>query len=419
MSIKGFYIDGTVEKYDHNELDNKPSVGNGLTEEIKEALLQIAQKVVYTDAQGPTYYQDLYDALYATPAANLVSITAVYTQSGTVYDSATLDSLKADLVVTANYDDSSSETVTNYTLSGTLTAGTSTITVSYNGKTTTFTVTVTATPTSRTITNNLTDCTNSNAATSIYDGSSYSATLTPSYESYAISAVTITMGGNDVTGTAYNNGTISIANVTGNIVITAVATERQASLSSITAVFVQGSAAIYDTDALSTLTQYLTVTATWSDTTTSTVSSTDYVLSGTLTVGTSTITVSYGGKSDTFDVTVSSLNYDVTFTDGKLVDANGDVTSHSSYSSTVNMFDLDPNFTKVVVKHSPLSSQEFGPYVAFYQSDGTFISPRKSASKSTVGGYVIATTTLVENAAKCRITVDKAAATDAIVYRSN
>ena len=75
----------------------------------------------------------------------LTSISAVYTQSGTVYDTDTLDSLKTDLVVTAHYDNSTTSTVasTDYTLSGTLTAGTSTITVSYGGKTTTFNVTVT------------------------------------------------------------------------------------------------------------------------------------------------------------------------------------------------------------------------------------------------------------------------------------
>lgn len=80
--------------------------------------------------------------------ATLSSISAVYTQSGIVYDTDSLDDLKADLVVTATWSDSSTSTVasTDYTLSGTLTTGTSTITVSYGGKTTTFTVTVTEVP---------------------------------------------------------------------------------------------------------------------------------------------------------------------------------------------------------------------------------------------------------------------------------
>lgn len=74
---------------------------------------------------------------------SLVSISAVYTQSGTVYDTDSLDDLKTDLVVTGLYDDQSTETITDYTLSGTLEVGTSTIVVSYGGKTTTFNVTVT------------------------------------------------------------------------------------------------------------------------------------------------------------------------------------------------------------------------------------------------------------------------------------
>lgn len=338
MSLKGFIINGELVLYDYDDLADKPTIpapitvdsalsgtstnpvqnkvikvaldqkgsGQGVSDDLKTALLQLAEKVAYIDTNGSSYYQDLYDALYSTPSATLTSITAVYTQTGVVYDSATLDSLKANLVVTGNYDDGTSQPVIGYTLSGTLTVGTSTITVTYQGKTTTFTVTVTATPTQYNITNNLTSVTNSNTATTIYGGESYSATLTASYSDYIITTVTVTMGGTDITSTAYSSGTISIANVTGNIVITAVATQRVATLSSINAVFAQGTAVIYNTDSLDELEQYLTVTATWSDSSTSTVAPTDYTLSGTLSVGTSTITVSYGGKSDTFTVTVTA-----------------------------------------------------------------------------------------------------------------
>lgn len=117
--------------------------GGGLTEAVKSAMLQIAQKVAYIDEHGQTYYNALYNALY--PPAELVSITAVYTQSGTVYDTDSLDSLKNDLVVTATFTDSTTGVINaeDYTLSGTLTEGTSTITVSYGGKTASFNVTVT------------------------------------------------------------------------------------------------------------------------------------------------------------------------------------------------------------------------------------------------------------------------------------
>ena len=117
--------------------------GGGITEAVKQALLNCFAHVAWIDDQGQTYYDALEDALY--PPANLVSISAVYTQSGTVYDNQTLDSLKADLVVTASWDDSSTTTLSadDYSLSGTLETGTSVITVSYNGKTDTFNVTVT------------------------------------------------------------------------------------------------------------------------------------------------------------------------------------------------------------------------------------------------------------------------------------
>ena len=195
-----------------------------ISDDLKAALLQIASKVAYIDDQGQTYYNALYNALY--PPKTLFSITAVFTQGSTVvYDNASLDSLKSMLVVTAHYTDGTSETVASnlYTLSGTLTVGTSTVTVSYNSKTTTFTVNVTAAPT----------------------------------------------------------------------------------LSSISAVYTQ-SGTVYDTDTLDSLKADLVVTATYEDSTTAVIPAADYTLSGTLTAGTSTITVSYGGKSDTFTVTVTA-----------------------------------------------------------------------------------------------------------------
>lgn len=112
----------------------------GLTANIKSALLACFANVAWVNENGQSYYDALDAAL--NPPANLSSITCVYTQSGTVYDTLSLDDLKPDLVVTAHWSDNTTSTVTTYTLSGTLTEGTSTITVSYGGKTTTFTVTV-------------------------------------------------------------------------------------------------------------------------------------------------------------------------------------------------------------------------------------------------------------------------------------
>lgn len=76
-----------------------------------------------------------------------------------------------------------------------------------------------------TITNALSHVNTSNSATVINDGDSYNATLTAE-TNYIIDAVTVTMDNINITSTAYDSstGVISIANVTGDLVITATAT---------------------------------------------------------------------------------------------------------------------------------------------------------------------------------------------------
>lgn len=73
---------------------------------------------------------------------------------------------------------------------------------------------------------NLTNCTNSNSATQANKGESYSATITAN-DGYELSSVAVTMGGTDVSASAVSDGVINIASVTGNIVITASATETK------------------------------------------------------------------------------------------------------------------------------------------------------------------------------------------------
>ena len=71
------------------------------------------------------------------------SISALYTQGNTiVYSNTPLDNLKNNLTVTVSYSDGTSVITTDYTLSGTLSVGTSTVTVTYADKTTTFDVIV-------------------------------------------------------------------------------------------------------------------------------------------------------------------------------------------------------------------------------------------------------------------------------------
>ena len=74
----------------------------------------------------------------------------------------------------------------------------------------------------RSITNSLTHVTSSNAAVSVEDGTAYTATLTAE-SGYTMGTVVVKMGGTDITSTAYtsSSGVISIAEVTGDVAITA------------------------------------------------------------------------------------------------------------------------------------------------------------------------------------------------------
>lgn len=78
----------------------------------------------------------------------------------------------------------------------------------------------------RAVKTTLTGCSGSNAAAAVEDGAAYTTTLTPK-NGYTFDTVTVSMGGTDITATAYNaaTGVVSIARVTGDITITATASK--------------------------------------------------------------------------------------------------------------------------------------------------------------------------------------------------
>ena len=142
VPMKTLTINGVVYEITDETAREGGGSGGGLSNEAKQAILDCFANVAWTSADGQDYYNALEAALF--PPADLVSISAVFDQTGvTIYDTDSLDDLKPYLTVTAIYDNTYSEVITSYTLTGTLTAGTSTITVSYGGKTDTFSVTVT------------------------------------------------------------------------------------------------------------------------------------------------------------------------------------------------------------------------------------------------------------------------------------
>lgn len=78
-----------------------------------------------------------------------------------------------------------------------------------------------------TVTQTLTKVTSTYTGSTVEDEAAFEATLTAD-SGYTMSTVTVTMGGTDITSTAYTAGTgkVSIASVTGDIVITATAVEQ-------------------------------------------------------------------------------------------------------------------------------------------------------------------------------------------------
>lgn len=67
-------VQNAVIASEFDDLRSQIEQSGGLTEEIKSALLQIASKVAYSDADGETYYQDLYDAFYPPIPATAISL---------------------------------------------------------------------------------------------------------------------------------------------------------------------------------------------------------------------------------------------------------------------------------------------------------------------------------------------------------
>lgn len=221
---------GIIGYYSTPDSGGNANQGTGWTTEQIELLDQLFNYIPFTASEGGTIADNLIASLRGEAVKTLVSISAVYS-GGEVVAGTALTALTG-IIVTATYDDGSTATVYGYTLSGTIAEGENTITVTYGGKTATFTVTGTASSggeeepdtTTYTVTNNLTNVTTSNAASTVKHGGSYSATLSAA-DGYTLDGanVTVTIGGVDFTSSVYMNGEINIATVSGDIVITATA----------------------------------------------------------------------------------------------------------------------------------------------------------------------------------------------------
>lgn len=271
--------------------------GQGLTPEERAAIVNLFRMATYTGDNAEGYIEIL------ESHATLTGIDAVFTQGAAViYPTTSLDDLKQYLVVTAQYDDGTTMNVTDYTLSGTLTAGISTITATYQGFSDTFTVNVTAQPVMTGINAVFTQGAAVIYTTASLDSLRQYLTVDANFsDGSSIRVNAYTLSGTLAAGTSTITAAYEGFTDDFTVVVTAAPT-----VTSIDAVYTQGNVIVYDGDILDKLKCSLVVTANYSDGTTQVVD--DYSLSGTLATGISTITVTSEGLTDTFSVEVSALH---------------------------------------------------------------------------------------------------------------
>lgn len=126
-------------------------------------------------------------------------------ESGKTITSVVVKMGGADITATAYTASSGAINISKVTGAVTITAAASAPSVTYN------------------ITRNLTNCASSNTADTIAEGAAYTTTLSPTGTYKKLGAITVTMGGVDISASAVSGSTVSITKVTGNIAITCAA----------------------------------------------------------------------------------------------------------------------------------------------------------------------------------------------------
>lgn len=231
------------------------------------------------------------------------------------------------------------------------------------------------TSTSHSITNNLSNATNNNSDTSVIRGESYTATITAN-TNYSISSIAVTMGGTDITSSAVSGNTITIANVTGDIVITVITISN---LKPCTAIALNNNTLTFVT----TDTQTLIATPTPTDTTDTIVwsvnNSNATVVNGVVTPkknGSCIITATCGNQSVTCNVTINCFEeFDgkVTEFTYKKIDSSTGAESESVHYYASNYVELKTarNYT---IYFPGVGSSTSSFKIVQYDADKNFIS---------------------------------------------
>lgn len=198
------------------------------------------------------------------------------------------------------------------------------------------------------------------------------ATTTPSggnvtWSSSNTSVATVSQTG-VVTSVGYGNATITAT--CGSLTAQCSVAIAQATVTSISASYTQ-SETVYPNTPLNDLKNGLVVTALWSNGTTSTVAKADYTVSGTLTEETSTITVAYGGKTTTFNVTVSTRTT-ISVESGAINYGNGNEEANVKRART-DYIPATNNVFKVSAYANSDSTNTVSYAIRYYDANHTFI----------------------------------------------
>ena len=215
-------------------------------------------------------------------------------------------------------------------------------------------------PTTYTITNNLTNCSSNNSNTQVVEGATYKAKITPN-TNYNLDSITVTMGGTDVTSSVVTTGnntySINITNVTGDIVITASATQQVTY--TITNNLTNSSSNNSNTQVLEGDTYTATITPT-----------TDYNLDSiTVTMDNLDITSSVVTESNnTYSISIASVTGDVVITASASAIPVADYTITNTLATEIT----NTNSATTVPRHSSYNAEILTVYTDIAQDDKAF-----------------------------------------------
>lgn len=256
------------------------------------------------------------------------------------------------------------------------------------------------------VTNVLSNCSNSNNATSVKKNVSYSATITPA-TNYAVKTITVTMGGTDITSSAVSGNTISISSVTGDIVIS-VTTES--TLKPCTSISLSNSS--LELTSLNSQTLVASVepsnttdVITWESNSPTIATVENGVITPLVKSGTCIITAKCGSKTATCNITINvpsvTTEIPLTFSIGTKIGSNGSESTSANYAASgyIEVSNLNTYTLETVTDASLKGNSK----VCFYDANKNYLSTSSVLISTNTAAEVSASVVLVDNAKYIRL----------------